>query len=317
MFATGGKTDMNLTGLLKKARAKWEYMNRKQKGALYELRLKTWFLRQPPAFLVLGAQKAGTTSLADYLDQHPQLHMSRYMKEINYFSSISEKKNRDKYGKGMGWYRAFWDVHLNPFARQLNFEATPYYLYQPEAAERIARDLPNAQFIVLMRDPVERAISHYLMNRANGWEDLPMLQAFEREEQRMAEARASGDPFHANYYYFSYQGRGRYAEQLRRWFSLFPRERFLLLRSDHLQAEPQAVLRQVYHFLGVRQNFAAQDLAPRNVNREKAQIDPLARQYLAEVFAPHNQDLATLLGLDLTGWAGFEGANNQPDATRV
>src|SRR5580692_9445955 len=123
-----------------------------------------------PGFLIVGAQRCGTTSMYRALSEHPEVRKAVLHKGVHYFDM--------NYGRGLGWYRAHF-----PLARGggVTFESSPYYLFHPLAAERIAADLPGVKLIVLVRDPVERAYSAYTHERARGFETESFEQAIERE----------------------------------------------------------------------------------------------------------------------------------------
>ncbi|KPQ17782.1 MAG: Sulfotransferase domain [Rhodobacteraceae bacterium HLUCCO18] len=183
-----------------------------------------------PDFLIIGAEKAGTTWLHDVLRAHPDLFLPD-TKELHFFNRFdSNGREIDTYARrGLGWY----ERHFEAAERgKPAGEATPLYLCDPAAPRRIRRTLPEARFIVLLRDPVSRTWSHYRMARAKGHitEDLATL--IDRRDARIV-------------------GRGLYAAQLDRWFALFPRERFLILFFEQVMAEPQAALTRIAAWLEV------------------------------------------------------------------
>ncbi|HSM50246.1 MAG TPA: sulfotransferase [Thermoanaerobaculia bacterium] len=260
------------------------------------LRRPTGALRRLPDFLVLGAMRAGTSSLYRYLGAHPSVSPS-LRKEVEYFTRWHHR--------GEGWYRAHFP--LDPFGggRRRGFEATPYYLCHPHAPRRARALLPEARFLVILRDPVARALSHHRHLRRLGIETLSFEDAIAREPERLAGEweRMLADPRYESrsHHLFSYLERGRYARQLERWFEEFPRERFLVLEHDELFRDPDSGFREVLSFL---------DLAPwsppeyRNFSRtggaggsahEPAVPDAL-RERLVRHFEPHNRELEALLG---------------------
>lgn len=270
------------------------------------LTLPTSKWRVLPDFLIIGAQKCGTSSLYTYLTRHPAILPAipaPLAKEVHFFDL--------NHGKGPAWYRSHFPTrhHVETASRRLGVralagEATPYYLFHPRAPELIAATLPEVKLIVMLRDPVKRAYSHYQHEVALGFERLPFEEALEREDDRLAgEAeRMLEDPTYNsfNHQHYSYLARGRYAEQLEVWYSLFPRERILVLRSEDFFADPDACFRRVLRFLGLPEiSLPSYDAVGR---REYPRMDDGVRRWLVEYFRDPNQRLTSLLGADF-GWS--------------
>jgi hypothetical protein len=259
------------------------------RGTFRAYGLATAGARPLPDFLILGAQKAGTTALYAYLRWHPHITGPSF-KEVSFFDL--------HYARGERWYRA----HL-PLRRRgaIVGEASPSYVFHPLAPERVARMLPRARLVVLLRDPVERAFSHYQHEVALGREQLSFEDALDAEEQRMhgEVEHMLRDPtyFSHAWWNYTYVARGRYAEQLERWFTSFPREQLLVLLTDELAADTAATYRRVVDFLGAD----AHDLDgyPRIFDRDYAEMSPATRARLAAAYEEPNRRLATLLGRDL------------------
>jgi len=254
-----------------------------------------------PDYVILGARCCGTTSLQHYLVAHPHVE-SPLTKEIHFFD--------DHYARGAGWYRAHFPLALarkaaeRQGARLLCGEASPFYLYHPLVPARLHTLLPAARLLVLLRDPVDRAYSHYQQIRREGEEPLSFAEALAAEAERIEPhlARlAAGEPADADVVKrFSYATRGHYAEQLERWLTLFPREQLLVLRSEDLFAAPAAALLRVWAFLGLEPH-ALPRYPRRNAGRYEERPDPDTRARLLAYFRPHNRRLAALLGEDF-GW---------------
>ena len=246
--------------------------------------------RPLPDTLILGAQKAGTTSLYHALAQHPETTPSR-TKEIHFFDL--------NYRRGTGWYRFhFPNPSLNS-TPHLPFESSPYYLFHPCVPRRVRRHLPDAKFIVLLRDPVARAYSHYWHEATRGRETLSFADAVAAEpkrlsddERRLADGEICYSPAHHRY---SYLARGDYERQLRRWFQWFPPERFLILESEALFEAPDIELGKVTDFLGL-ERFTEPVLERRNTGAYSDAIDPALMRDLAARFADRNRDLPALTG---------------------
>ena len=245
-------------------------------------------LRPLPDFLILGAQKAGTTALYAYLRWHPQITGPSF-KEVSFFDR--------HYVRGERWYRAHMPVRRSGIVG----EASPSYLFHPSAPERVARMLPGARLIALLRNPVDRAFSHYQHEVALGREELPFEDALAREDERMVGEveRMLRDPAYFSYAWwnYTYAARGRYAEQLERWFGSFPSEQLLVLLTDELAADTGATYERVLEFLGV--DARGLDSYPRIFEREYAGMDPATRSQLEDEFAGPNRRLAALLGREL------------------
>ena len=188
------------------------------------------------AFLVAGVQKGGTTALFDYLVEHPALSLPA-CKEAHFFDDEGQDWSRPDYPA----YHAMFDQR--PGA--IRGEATPIYLYWPHSLERIAAYNPAMRLVLLFRDPVERAWSHWRMETARGAETEPFAWCIREGRARVA---ASRRPEGAHRVY-SYVERGFYGAQLRHALTLFPAEQLLCLRSEDLLAAPDRILRQVCDFL--------------------------------------------------------------------
>jgi Sulfotransferase domain len=259
-------------------------------------------LRVLPDFLVLGAQKAGTTALYAYLRWHPSV-LGPSWKEVSYFDR--------HYLRGAAWYRGQFptSAHLwltrHRTGQAAVGEASPSYLFHPLAPDRTARLLPRARLIVLLRDPVERAYSHYQHEVSLGREPLSFEQALEQEEPRLAGelARLTSDPAHFSrpWWDHTYQARGRYVDQVERWLAVFPRERLHVMISEEMLAQPADAYGSVLTFLGLRRH-ALVDF-PRIFERDYPPMATATRRRLAATFAEPNTRLELLLGrrLDWTG----------------
>jgi Sulfotransferase domain len=251
-----------------------------------------------PNALIIGAQKAGTSSLYEYLTGHPAVARAS-TKEVHFFDLA--------YWRGLGWYRRHFPTETQ--TRRLRSEtglepviceATPYYLFHPQVPYRVRGSLGRVKLIVLLRDPVERAISHYQHSVAMGAEDLSLEEAIEREPERLAgEAeRLAADPRATSrpHRYQSYLSRGVYADQLAVWLSLFPREQLLIVNSHDLFGAPAATVGRVFEFLGLPPHTLP--AYPPYGQRDYA-VDPALRERLRAYFAPHDERLRVLIREEL------------------
>lgn len=242
-------------------------------------------VRPLPNFLILGAQKAGTTALYAYLRWHPQVTGPSF-KEVSFFDR--------HYARGERWYRAHFPARRRPAIG----EASPSYLLHPLAPERVAALLPDARLIVLLRNPIDRAFSHYQHEVALGREPLSFEDAVAAEDERLRGEveRMLADPayFSHAWWNYTYVARGRYAEQIERWYAAFPRERLLVLFTEELAGEPGATYRRVLEFLGIGAHELR--LYPRIFEREYEPMRPETRAQLERTFADANRRLEALLG---------------------
>jgi len=244
--------------------------------------------RPLPHFIILGTQRGGTTSLYRWLSTHPDVTPA-LKKEVHYFDG--------HYDKGMRWYRAHFPLGHRG---RISGESCPYLLFHPLAPGRVAGDLPvTARFIVLLREPAERAISQYWHWRQQGrWETESLERAIELEPERLAphaERFLRGERS-VDHIAYSYVARGEYAGQLRRWFDAVGRERILVLESEKLSTDPSASVR-VLDWLGLephREPFPVSNAARR---LEEASPELVTR--LRDHFEPHNRELFGLLGHEL------------------
>jgi hypothetical protein len=265
-----------------------EPLRRVLRGAYRSYGLATAGARPLPDFLILGAQKAGTTALYAYLRWHPDITGPAF-KEVSYFDR--------HYAQGERWYRA----HLPLRPQRIVGEASPSYLFHPLAPERVAELLPGARLIALLRNPVERAFSHYQHEVALGREPLSFEEAIEREDERMRGEleRLRSEPSYFSYpwWNYTYLARGRYAEQLERWYAFFPREQLLVLLTDELSADTAGTYRRALDFVGAAPREL--DSYPRIFDRDYGEMSASTRTRLEAEFDEPNRRLAELLGRDL------------------
>ncbi|HDD62059.1 MAG TPA: sulfotransferase [Chloroflexi bacterium] len=273
------------------------------KQLAYYLTLKfrkiNWSNRVLPDFIIIGAQKSGTTSLYYYLRQHPQLIPS-YKKEVHFFDGGLDP-NVDNFKKGETWYRSHFPLKRNTSSNQKSFEASPLYLFNPLAPQRIFEQVPEVKLIAILRNPIERAISHYFHEKQNNHESLPIYKALQSEEERLRPIIEKEDYKNICFIHHSYKSRGLYHEQLKRYFDYFPKSNILVISSQALFTDPSDTLRRVFRFVGVDTEFTVTDLAPRNIGSNRSRIDPSVYDYLEKYFRSHNQLLYELMGEDY-GW---------------
>lgn len=265
------------------------------------LRTPTAPFRLLPDFMVIGTQRGGTSSLFKYLSFHPEIAPS-FRKEIEYF-------NRYRSEHGEHWYKAHFPLKSrrqraeSAEKRLITFEASPTYLDHPHTPALVAEMMPDLKLIVLLRDPIARALSHHQHMVRLNLETFPLPQAVRFEEERIREERAKvfADPLYYSrpYTRYCYAYRGFYAEHLSRWFDHFDRARFLLLRSEDFYSDTSATLGQILTFVGVDPAWRPAEFANFSYRGQPAQYEEMdgpSRSFLEGKFASHNQRLIQLLG---------------------
>lgn len=254
-------------------------------------------MRPLPDAIIIGAQKAGSTSLHHYLAEHPDTRAS-LRKEVQFFDVP------ERYRGGERWYRAQFPV-VPPWERTaIAFESTPNYLFHPWVADRIRRTLPNARLVAVLRNPTDRAISAYFHQYRKGRETLGIREAFAAEDGRVSAAIDRGEFDDPMIRHFAYRRRGHYAEQLERFYALFPPDQILVLRSEDLFAEPDRASHDLTTFLGLAPMPAHVPFPWLNTGgstRDRHAVPQVLRDELDAYYAPHNQRLERLMGRPF-GW---------------
>ena len=195
-----------------------------------------------PNFFILGAQKSATSTVHEWLLQHKEISLP-IIKETHFFSDI------EKYQKGLNWY-------LNKFDKRNNFkgEIDPSYLYVEQSILRIKevyKDIP-LKFIILLRKPIERAFSHYLMSKYKGYEDLPFIDAIKAEKKRLlSSANNKKYTLTKDLSVFSYIDRGNYFSQIKYLKNIFPESEILFIKFDDIVTNNKKTYRKICRFLNI------------------------------------------------------------------
>lgn len=278
-----------------------------------------------PNLFVAGAQKSGTTSLHRYLQSHPDIWFPPRPQEIHFFDA---EKN---YARGLDWYARFFNGCGDA---SWIAQTSPLYMYYPDVPARIASVAPDARFVFILRNPVERAYSHYWLAIRYGMETLPFNEALAVEAERIREG-------YDQLRFFSYADRGYYAAQLRRFLAHFPRASLHILVTEAFAEEPERTAAQLAEFLGIDGGaFPRRARKSRVYNRAKMArwprlqrwarplrlwtptfyaiieavnlretayppMEPALRKQLTERFAADVEALATEFGVDVSPWADF------------
>jgi hypothetical protein len=272
------------------------------KEALRRYGMRTASRRGLPDFAIIGSKRGGTTSLYNYLLEHPLITSMfparQNIKGTHYFDN--------EYWRGSDWYRSHFP--LAPARRKtatgegtLTGEASPYYLFHPLAASRMAADVPHARLVIILRDPVERAYSHYKERVRHGAETLSFSEALDREAGRLAgeEERILTVPGYTSSEHedHSYLAQGLYAPMLRRWLAWFPPGNTMVLLSEDFYADPNKIANKVWRFLGLPPH-ELRDRRRFNYH-EAPDLDPEIRLDLARRVVEPNLELAELLHREL------------------
>jgi hypothetical protein len=243
--------------------------------------------RRPlPDFIIIGAQKSGTTSLIRYLCQHPEITTS-YKKEVHYFDQ--------HFRRGVNWYRSnFPPVRFHSPKLRVG-ETSPYYFFHPHVPRRIHELLPDVKLIVSLRDPTSRAISHFQHEANRGREPLSLGEALDAESERIeAETRAlleNEDLVCEEHRRHSYKARGLYLDQLERYWEVFDPSQVQIVDANRFFRDPRSVLRELFGILGVDPEYEVAKLTPHNIGSPSTEVDPAIVKDLDDYFRPHNEEL--------------------------
>lgn len=264
--------------------------------------------RGGPDFLIVGTKRGGTTSLFNYLLMHPGV--------LGLFPRSRGKKSTDwffaDHTESHAWYRSHFHTtrHKDRLRAKLGYapvsgEASPYYLWDPRIAAAVRQHSPQVKAIALLRDPVERAWSHYQERMQNGVEPLGFAEALRAEPSRLEgelERMAADPTYHSTAHdWFSYRARGIYLPQLQNWRRSFPQEQLLVVRSEDMYDDVQGVFDRVSDFLGLGR-VTLPTTKTFNASHRKSQVPEPVRRELVRFYAPYNAELEEYLGRRL-GWS--------------
>jgi hypothetical protein len=296
---------MAYSALLTKIRNKAAYTIRNQEEQWLGKRIIKHIKHTSPDFMIIGVAKAGTTSLFQYLTQHPAVVIPT-IKELKYF----ENKNRQR---GLRWYLANFPLKEDA-KNKLAFEASPTYLYMKQSPERIAHLFPGMKFIVILRDPVKRSFSHWNFyhdqsnpqNRAMYYDERTFEQAVEEE----LNDELTNIPDYKLYLYKS-----MYSQHLKHWYQYYPPEKILTLDFENLKNNPKYILKKVTEFLSIKfiyEDFEetreqlqgdkytkddnSQKIKQYNTTPYKKEMSDKMETKLRTLFDPYDKELEKLTG---------------------
>ena len=245
-------------------------------------------------FLIAGVQKGGTSALDAHLRKHPEICLASG-KEVHFFDS----EGRFPVGPSDD-YADYHAIFKPGPATKITGEATPIYMYWKSAPGRIRAYNPEMKILIVLRNPIERAFSHWNMERERGTDKLSFWEALQNEEVRCRTAL----PLQHTVY--SYVDRGFYMTQLRRIWDHFPQDQVLILRNETLRQHPGPTLDQVCQFLGVARfrEVRRRDVysIPYEAPMSRRERDFLRRSYQGEI-----HELEKVLGWDCSDWLEDEG----------
>lgn len=256
--------------------------------------------RLKPDFVIIGYHKCGTTSFYDYLCQHHNIgHASR--KEIHYFDLA--------YWRGSGWYRTYFPtiftkrkIEKRTKHRFITGEASPLYVIHPFVPARIYELVPKVKIIILLRNPVDRAYSHYQHAYLADQESATFEETITEDDNRwnIFSKQLSNDEIHdydVKYIKTPYVSFGKYIEHIKSWYETFPKEQILVLKLEDLENNLHNTLKRTFQFLDLP-NFTIQDTDKKNV-REYDKMEPKIRNLLIDYYRPYNKKLEEFLEMRL------------------
>lgn len=236
-----------------------------------------------PDFIILGAQKSGTSSLWYYISQHPGIRMS-IRKETHFFDF--------NYHQDPAWYRAYFPLQYKVKPGLVVGESTPYYLCHPHVAERIYQVLPKVKLIAVLRNPTARALSHYYHEVKKGTENLSLMEALAAEDERTQSEweKMNLDPSYASAIHraFSYKSRGKYLMHLSRFWEYFDKNQLLIVQSEKLFQDTAGSLAEIFQFLGLEDSCRIKDISVRNIGSYPKHVPTDVFDYLDSYFKEYN-----------------------------
>lgn len=257
----------------------------------------TGFIRVLPDFLIIGVSKGGTTSLYNYLIKNPCIAPA-LGKEISFFD--------DNFSKGVLWYKTNFPTLITKYQIKKNHQyfltgEAADYLYHPLAPKRINELIPEVKMIALLRNPIDRAFSHYWQSVRKGRE----MESFQEVIERQLSDESA---FQKDSYLFetlndlkinplnAYLSAGIYVDRIKRFYDIFNKEQILIIKSEDLFVNPETTVNVVTNFLNIPK-WNLTNYPKYNYYEDQPQLDSEIRQRLSEYYKPHNERLYSLLGI--------------------
>ena len=253
----------------------------------------TSIFRVFPNFIIIGVGRGGTTSLYHYLSQHYCLRKSAY-DEIGFFDT--------NYDLGILWYKSMFPTIftkkriLAKWNHFMTYDVTPFYIYNPKVVQRVFTVIPESKIIAILRNPVDKAYSHYNMGVRSGNEKRSFEDAIKTDLDLIDKNKniPRNDAYFQDVVEKSYIARGFYAEQLEIWMKNFSREQILIISTEDLAKDTDKTLSTIFHFLGLP-DYKIKDLTKKN----EVKYPPMreeTRKMLVNYFRPYNEKLYSLIG---------------------
>lgn len=245
-------------------------------------------------FLVVGAQRSGTTYLYTILDEHPEIYMAKPIRPEPKFFCVDEnfKRGKDYY------INKYFNIDIEKF--KVIGEKSTSYLTDNKTPERIYSLFPSMKLIFVLRNPIERAISNYWFSVKNNIENESFEYAIKNEERRISNIHMKDFSDHP----FAYLKRGKYISFIEQFLEYFPLEQMFFMKNEDLLSEEHAVISNLYNFLGVNMEFKPNKIGNK-INYAERQLDVLTveiRNYLLQYYFEYNKRLQELTKLDLSDW---------------
>ena len=248
-------------------------------------------------FLIMGAQKSGTSALSFFLSRHPEICMPP-AKEAHFFDSDNYDDSRSFEEVNREYQKYF----PNYSGQKIVGEATPIYMYLPHIVERIHGYNPKMKLIFILRNPIERAVSHYNMAIRSKKEFLPFWSAILIEKIRLWRHRNNFDLNSSSLRFHSYIDRGFYSRQIERAKEYFPLNNMIFIRTEDLWHSHAATLVRIYDFLGVKDRTMVPKQEKIFSHDKEYKASSGMIKYLRTIFLPEFNRLEALLNWDLTEW---------------
>lgn len=257
------------------------------------------FLHLLPDFYIIGAQKSGTTALFYYLTKHPNIPQT--IKDIRFFDKY--------YHKGLDWYRLHFPLKISKsVAQKINKkkyvigEATERYLEYPHAPQRIKKITPNAKFLIVLRNPVERTYSHYnfnvVRNKENRTFEKAIFQELERTKLEFEKMEKDENYYSDDYFRYAYLDRSIYVDKIKRWMKIFPKEQFMVVENKELSKNTSRVYNDVLEFLNLPVLELNEYKKISSAKYKQPTMDSEIRKKLIRFFKPSNEELFKILDVN-------------------